>query len=367
MITISLCMIVKNEEAVLERLLRTMSTVADQIVIMNTGSTDRTKEIAARYTDEVYDFPWTDDFAAARNAVCQKAVSDYWMWMDADDVMEPEQAARLKKLKETLDPSVDVVMMKYLTGFDENGRTSFSYYRERILKNHKGFRWQGRVHEAVPPAGNILYTDIEIQHRKEGAGDKDRNLRIYETMLSQGEPLEPRHQFYYARELYYHERYEDAVRVFRAFLQEPDGWVENKIDACLHLALCEEHLGHTEKAVEALLKSFLYDSPRGEACCELGRMKMKEEKYREAAYWYTQALSSRPAEQTGAFVRKDCYGFLPSIQLCVCYDRLGDHRRAWHYHLKSQKLKPEHPSVRQNQTYFEHKLKRPAEGQPSAL
>ena len=61
MITISLCMIVKNEEAVLERLLRTMSTVADQIVIMDTGSTDRTKEIAARYTDEVYDFPWTDD------------------------------------------------------------------------------------------------------------------------------------------------------------------------------------------------------------------------------------------------------------------------------------------------------------------
>ena len=60
---------------------------------------DRTKEIAARYTDEVHDFPWTDDFAAARNAACQKAVSDYWMWMDADDVMEPEQAARLKEIE----------------------------------------------------------------------------------------------------------------------------------------------------------------------------------------------------------------------------------------------------------------------------
>jgi glycosyltransferase involved in cell wall biosynthesis len=143
LITISLCMIVKNEEAVLERLLKTMSEVADQIVIMDTGSTDRTKEIAARYTDEVYDFPWKDDFAAARNAACRKAVMDYWMWMDADDVMEPEHAARLKKLKETLDPSVDVVMMKYLTGFDANGRTSFSYYRERLLKNRKGFQWQG--------------------------------------------------------------------------------------------------------------------------------------------------------------------------------------------------------------------------------
>lgn len=118
--------------------------------------------------------------------------------------------------------------------------------------------------------------------------------------------------------------------------------------------------------MEALFKSFLYDRPRGEACCELGRMKMTEGKYKEAAYWYTQALSSQPPEQTGAFVQKDCYGFLPAIQLCVCYDRLGDHRRAWHYHLKSQKLKPEHPSVRQNQTYFEHILKQPAEGQPSA-
>ena len=61
-------MIVKNEEAVLERILKPMSLAADQIIIMDTGSTDRTKEIARRYTQEVYDFPWKDDFAAARNA-----------------------------------------------------------------------------------------------------------------------------------------------------------------------------------------------------------------------------------------------------------------------------------------------------------
>lgn len=361
LITISLCMIVKNEEAVLERLLKIMSEVVDQIVIMDTGSTDRTKEIAARYTQEVYDFPWTDDFAAARNAACEKAKMDYWMWMDADDVMDQEHAGRLKKLKETLDPSVDVVMMKYATGFDANGRTSFSYYRERLLKNRKGFLWQGRVHEAVTPAGNILYSDIEVQHRKIGQGDKDRNLRIYETILKEGNTLEPRHQFYYARELYYHGRYSDAIQVFGAFLQEPEGWVENKIDACLHMALCEELLGNDEKSMEALLKSFCFDTPRGEICCELGRLKLKKARFREAAYWYTQALEAQPPEQTGAFVQKDCYGFLPAIQLCVCYDHLGDYRRAWYYHLKAQKLKPEHPSVKQNQTYFESKLKSQAE------
>ena len=67
MITISLCMIVKNEEDVLARCLSSVQGAVDQIVVVDTGSTDHTKEIAARYTDDVYDFSWVDDFAAARN------------------------------------------------------------------------------------------------------------------------------------------------------------------------------------------------------------------------------------------------------------------------------------------------------------
>lgn len=352
MITLSLCMIVKNEEAVLERILKPMSLAADQIIIMDTGSTDRTKEIAQRYTRDVYDYTWNDDFAAARNAACEKASMDYWMWLDADDTVSPETVKKLIKLKETLDPSTDVVMMKYATGFDSRGKTTFSYYRERILRNHFGFIWQGRVHEAVTPRGNILYSDIEIKHKKEGAGDRDRNLRIYETMLKQGEILEPRHQFYYARELYYHERYADAIRVLEGFLKEPGGWVENKIDACLHLAYCYTRLKQPDQAMKALVGSFIYDTPRAEACCEIGRLKMEEGAYREAAYWYSQALSLHPDEQSGAFVQKDCYGFLPAIQLCVCYDKLGNTKRAYYYHKKAQKIKPENEAVKQNQFYF---------------
>ena len=357
MITLSLCMIVKNEEAVLERILKPMSLAADQIIIMDTGSTDRTKEIARRYTQEVYDFPWKDDFAAARNAACEKASMDYWMWLDADDTVSPETVKQLIKLKESLDPSTDVVMMRYATGFDSKGRTTFSYYRERILKNHRGFLWQGRVHEAVTPGGNILYSDIEIQHKKEGTGDRDRNLRIYETMLKEGEKLEPRHQFYYARELYYHERFSDAIQVLENFLREPDGWIENKIDACLHLSYCYDRTGQREHAMMALTKSFVYDIPRAEACCEMGRLKLENGTLREAVYWYSQALACSPDERSGAFVQKDCYGFLPDIQLCVCYDKLGDPKRAYYYHKKARNLKPDHEAVKQNQAYFERILK----------
>lgn len=356
MITLSLCMIVKNEEAVLERILKPMSLAADQIIIMDTGSTDRTKEIAKRYTQEVYDYPWKDDFAAARNAACAKAAMDYWMWLDADDTVSPETVRKIMKLKAELDPSTDVVMMKYATGFDAKGRTTFAYYRERILKNHRGFIWQGRVHEAVTPMGQIVYSDIEIRHKKEGTGDKDRNLRIYETMLKEGETLEPRHQFYYARELYYHGRHAEAIQVLEGFLKEPGAWIENKIDACLHLAYCFEKLGRQEDAMKALTGSFVYDRPRGEACCELGKLKMEAGKLEEAVYWYTQALTLDPDEQSGAFVQRDCYGYLPSIQLCVCYDRLGDHKRAYYYHQKSQKFKPDSEAVKQNQAYFERIL-----------
>ena len=341
MITISLCMIVKNEEAVLGRVLEQMRGIADEIIVVDTGSADRTREIAAQFTDHVFDYKWHQDFAAARNFACSKASMDYWMWLDADDVIRPDQQKLLLRLKESLNPATDIVMMKYLTGFDQNGHVTFSYYRERLIKNRRGFLWEGRVHE------------VEIEHRKLAAGDSDRNLRIYETMIGEGETLCPRHQFYYGRELYYHQRYEEAVKVFEHFLEEPDGWVENRIDACLQLSRCREQLGQKREAFLALTGSFLYDEPRAEILCEIGRLLMGEHAYKTAAYWYQRALELTPRDTSGAFVLQDCYGYIPYMQLCVCFDHLGDHKKAYEYHLLARELKPESEAVKQNQLYFD--------------
>lgn len=353
MITISLCMIVKNEEAVLGRVLEQMRGIADEIIVVDTGSADRTREIAAQFTDHVFDYKWHQDFAAARNFACSKASMDYWMWLDADDVIRPDQQKLLLRLKESLNPATDIVMMKYLTGFDQNGHVTFSYYRERLIKNRQGFLWEGRVHEAVTPRGNILYSPVEIEHRKLAAGDSDRNLRIYETMIGEGETLCPRHQFYYGRELYYHQRYEEAVKVFEHFLEEPDGWVENRIDACLQLSRCREQLGQKREAFLALTGSFLYDEPRAEILCEIGRLLMGEHAYKTAAYWYQRALELTPRDTSGAFVLQDCYGYIPYMQLCVCFDHLGDHKKALEYHLLAKELRPEAEAVKQNQLYFD--------------
>ena len=271
MATISLCMIVKNEEPVLERILKPMRTVVDEIIIADTGSTDSTKEIACRYGDQVFDYAWKQDFAAARNAACERASMDYWMWLDADDVIRPDQLEGLRQLKETLDPKIDVVMMRYVAAFDAAGRPSFTYYRERLLRNDKTFLWQGRVHEAVTPKGCILYSPITIEHRKEKAGDSRRNLEIYRQMIRDGEALEPRHQFYYGRELFDHGEYEMAAKALEQFLKEPGGWKENRIDACLLLSRCKSREGDSEGAASSTI------SPEGRSAARSESLKWRLE------------------------------------------------------------------------------------------
>lgn len=186
MITVSLCMIVKNEEDVLARCLESVSDLVDEIIIVDTGSADRTREIAEQFTSRVYDFTWIDDFAAARNYAFSLAEKDYCMWLDADDVILDGDRAAFEMLKEALDPGVNVVMAKYNTGFDEDGNVTFSYYRERLIKNHAGMRWEGAVHEAVAPVGRVVYSEFAVTHRKLRPSDPDRNLRIYESQLARG-------------------------------------------------------------------------------------------------------------------------------------------------------------------------------------
>ena len=95
MAAVSLCMIVKDEEDVLGRCLDSMKGLVDEIVIVDTGSADRTKETAALYTDRIYDYPWVGDFAAARNYAFEKGRMDYLMWMDADDVLRRKRRTGL--------------------------------------------------------------------------------------------------------------------------------------------------------------------------------------------------------------------------------------------------------------------------------
>ena len=106
--TISLCMIVKNEEKHIARCLDSVAELVDEIIIVDTGSTDRTVEIASNYTAKVYSHPWTDDFSEARNYSFSKASMDYCMWMDADDILQQTDRDNFLQLKQSLPPKTDI-------------------------------------------------------------------------------------------------------------------------------------------------------------------------------------------------------------------------------------------------------------------
>lgn len=280
--TISLCMIVKNEEDVLGRCLDSVADLMDEIIIVDTGSTDRTEEIARKYTNHIEHFEWIDDFAAARNFAFSKATMDYICWLDADDVMDEKNRTQFLQLKETMPPTTDVAMLRYEVAFDEQGNPSMSYYRERLIRRKAGLAWSGAVHEVITPCGNILYSEVAVQHKKIHAGDSDRNLRIYEKILAEGNTLDARHQFYYARELFAHARYLDAITQLEEFLDSGRGWVENCIDACADLAWCYYHMGDEHKQLMSLLRSFMYDNPRAEICCQLGQYFKEHQRLQQA-------------------------------------------------------------------------------------
>ena len=356
MATISLCMIVKNEEKTLARCLNSVHDLVDEIVIVDTGSSDRTKEIASEYTENVFSYPWTDDFAAARNDSFSEASMEYCMWLDADDILEQPERKKFLQLKQSLSPDTDMVMMKYNTSFDEAGNPVFSYYRERWIRNVSEYRWTGDVHEVITPAGNILYSDIAVSHRKEGPGDPDRNLRIYQKMIAEGKTLDPRQLYYYGRELYYHQKYEEAVLVFEQFLDLPEGWVENKIEACTVCADCYDRLAKGNAALMVLLRSLSFDTPRAELCCDIGNHFLKRGNYQNAIYWYETALTRERNDRTGGFVLPDCYDYIPLLQLCVCHDKLGNTEKAKEYNEKASLCKPCSKACLYNKQYFEKKL-----------
>ncbi len=351
--TISLCMIVRNEELHIARCLESIAGLVEEIIVVDTGSVDRTIEIASHYTSNVYSYPWKDDFSDARNYSFSKASMDYCMWLDADDVLEEMEKDKFLQLKQTLPKDVDLVMMRYITSFDEAGKPSFSYFRERWIRNNSQYRWIGAVHEVIPPSGNIVYSDTAISHKKMNQGDPDRNLNIYKKLLAEGKRLDPRQQYYYGRELYYHKQYQEAVSVLEEFLLSETGWVENKIEACSICANCYDCLGQKQSALITLLRSLSFDLPRAELCCEIGKHFLKQGNYHTAAYWYETALSRPKQEYSGGFILPDCYDYIPFLQLCVCFDKIGDRKKAKEYNEKAGACKPYSQAYLYNKQYFE--------------
>lgn len=329
MVTISLCMIVKDEEHVLERCLESVKGIPDEIIIVDTGSTDQTKQIANRWTKRVYDFKWVYDFSAARNEAFQHATMDYIFWLDADDVLMREEANRLRMLKNVLDQSVDAVSMKYHADFDVQGNVTGSVIRHRLFKREKQYRWTGVVHEhiEVPSTDTIWASDIVVTHQPPNNERSIRNLDLYERYLKRGGTLTPHDLFHYGRELSMHERYEDAIDIFNTYLKTPGIAPDIRLFILNELASCYFFIQNIEKEEEVAFQSLAYAMPQPVFCCRLGESFLRKGDVHTAMFWYELALQV-PVTYSWSQDKIAFRTWFPHKQLGECYEHLKQEEKA---------------------------------------
>ena len=221
---LSLCMIVKNEESVLERCLKSVADIVDQIVIVDTGSKDRTVDIARGYTSEIYTYPWHGDFSAARNESLRYAKGKWILVLDADDELSETSHWRLRPLIEKTQYDAIGIIIRNIAPPND----IVKYYddtRYRLFRNRKGYRYEQRVHNQI--AGSIF---------QNGGRAADSDLMILHHGYSEN---------------FQHKAIRSLPMIEAALMEDPE-------NAYLHFKYGEtlKALGKNEEARDALKEMF---------------------------------------------------------------------------------------------------------------
>ncbi|MEW5768141.1 MAG: tetratricopeptide repeat protein [bacterium] len=158
--TISLCMIVRDEEENLPRCLESVKGLVDEIIVVDTGSKDKTREIARSFGAKVYQHPWEDDFSKARNISLSYAASDWILVLDADEWLDRKYIPKIKKILKEAEEYVGVSFVIY----SETATGMGTAHAFKLFKNHEGFYYEGAIHEQLIIHGKILTTKFRIYH-----------------------------------------------------------------------------------------------------------------------------------------------------------------------------------------------------------
>lgn len=338
MVTISLCMIVKNEERVLERCLNSVKGLVDEIVIVDTGSTDATKEIAARYTDKIYDFTWIFDFSAARNFAFSKATCEYIYTADADEVIDEENRAKFLQLKEALLPEIEIVQMYY--GNQLSFGTIYNFDKElrpKLFKRLREFEWVEPIHETIRLEPVIYDSDITITHLPEQSHTA-RDLSAFQRQIANGKGLSARLRQIYAKELFVSGTEEDFLRAEAYFTELADSGSLSE-DQFREAVCVIVKAASIRDDVHQFYRYAMKDVASGavsEVCYELGNFYFDRAEYEEAAMWYYNA-----AYETNSILSIRTSGDLPLYGLSACYEKLGMVELACEYAMKAKEWKAE--------------------------
>ena len=215
--TISLCMIVKNEERDLPRCLESAKDLVDEIIVVDTGSMDQTREVALGFGARLYDYEWCDDFAAARNYCIGQATKQWVLCLDADEELEVAQHGAIKrKLTQRGFDGLSLLVESKTAGT----AGSSVHYVVRLFRNSKGIRFRGPIHESLDSHGLIYqFSNFRIYHYGYILDKRGRNKKIEREEnilldLTRKDPTTLEWFMYLFRNYLNQSRYRDVLNIY---------------------------------------------------------------------------------------------------------------------------------------------------------
>ncbi len=279
--TLSLCMIVKNEENTLPDCLNSIRNIVDEIIIVDTGSTDRTKDIAKIYGAKIYDFKWTNDFSEARNYSLSKANCDWILILDADEIISPIDHDRLKELiNKKQNVAYSITTRNYVNVFnlagwtsngsiyskEEKGKGWFPSTKVRLFPNKKGIKFHNKVHELVEPSLKeigiqIKNCDVAIHHYGKLNDDHviEKGKDYYKLGIQKIEnTTDPKALYELAIQAGELDRHREAVELWKKLLQTTSSLSDNiLLKAYINMGHAYFHLGMYKEAYDVSKKAYL--------------------------------------------------------------------------------------------------------------
>jgi len=251
---ISACLIVRNEELRLEQCLKSLRPHVDELVIVDTGSNDKTPEIARQFADkfEVYrfcndDLDRIEDFAKARNRALSLTTHPWVFWVDGDDEVVGAEYLREMAFEADQIPQYKghgiQIFMNYEYDYDASGNVTCLLRRERLIKNKDSFHWVNPIHELLVPKPDqnvgILYRFDKtiIKHRRQGktSSDPERNLRILKKWYEKHGESDPRQLYYLGVEYGGRGYHEESLSILKRYCRL-SGWDDEKCNAMCQIS-----------------------------------------------------------------------------------------------------------------------------------
>jgi tetratricopeptide (TPR) repeat protein len=329
---VSLTMIVKNEEANLPACLDSVADLVHEIIVVDTGSTDRTQEIAARHGAKVFTFPWCDNFAAARNVSLDHATGDWIFWLDADDRIDAENRRKLRALFAELKSDNLAYRMPCVMHSGAFPNLTEKVWHIRLFRNLPAVRWRYRVHEQILPAilqqgGTVCPADVTIQHTgyQEAVArrhKKERNLRLLRLNYAEF-PNSSFVQFYLGWTYLLLDQPAEALPFLQRSLalNPPDEGMVRK----LYVLLSRAHhvLGQREEALAVCRAGRTRYADHGELLFQEGCLHLEGRDLAAAEACLRQVLQHRPNELNVCDDMPGLRGYQTRFNLAVIYRDQG--------------------------------------------